>query len=273
MVIGKVNLFTLEDRELLRNIRELYQYRAIIWSLVGRELKARYRGSMLGLLWTLLNPLFMMGIYVLVFSIYMRIGMENYASFLLCGLIPWLWFCSSMNEGATSIVTGGSLITKALFPPQILPAVKVLSNMVNFFLSLPILLFFLLLKKVELGLPLLVFPAVVILQLIFTMGLVMMISALNVHFRDVQHIISNFLTLWFFLCPIIYPLSLVPEKLRFCIFLNPMGLLTMVYQDIFFFKKIPEVWQGGVLLVVSLLAFSLGNRVFNRYRDGFAEEV
>ncbi|MFN3476545.1 MAG: ABC transporter permease, partial [Candidatus Methylomirabilales bacterium] len=111
---------------MIANLRELYAYRTLIWSLVVRDLKARYRGSILGFLWTFLNPLLLMATYTLVFSVYIRIEMEKYTAFLLVGLLPWIWFSSSLLMGSTSIVEGGSLIKKVFFPPQVLPTVTVL---------------------------------------------------------------------------------------------------------------------------------------------------
>src|SRR5262249_1676807 len=131
--------------------RELLSYRVLIQTLVMRDLKGRYRGSALGLLWTLLNPLLYMAVYALVFSVYMRMAIEHYAVFLLSGLLPWIWFASSLMMGTTSIIEGGSLIKKVFLPPQVLPTVTVISNFANFLLSLPLLFGMLLLFGVTPG--------------------------------------------------------------------------------------------------------------------------
>src|SRR5262245_22201693 len=124
---------------MLNTFREFFVYRALIQALVMRDLKARYRGSMLGLLWTLLNPLLHMGIYALVFSVYLRVQTELYAVFLLCGLLPWMWLSSSLLMGSTAIIEGGGLLRKVFFPPQILPAVTVAAHFVNFLIGVPLL--------------------------------------------------------------------------------------------------------------------------------------
>ncbi len=125
---------------MLRNFRELYQYRGLLFSLVQRELKARYRGSVLGFFWTFLNPTFQMLVYALLFSVYMRQRLENYTYFMFVGLLPWNWFSSSLSGGASSISDRRDLMTKVRFPAQVLPATVVVTNLCNFLLSLPLML-------------------------------------------------------------------------------------------------------------------------------------
>jgi len=126
------------------NFSVFYKYRELIVSLVSKELKSRYRGSVLGMLWTFLNPLLLLLVYAVVFSVYMRIEMENYSVFMFSGLLPWVWFSSSLIEGSNSIAASGNLITKSMFPAEILPVIKVLSNLFNYIFSLPLLLAFML---------------------------------------------------------------------------------------------------------------------------------
>ena len=254
-------------------LKDWYQYRALIGGLVNKDLKLRYRGSVLGFLWSFLNPLLLMAVYALVFFFYLRIDMDNYAVFLFCGLLPWIWFSSSLMEGSTAIIGGGSLVTKSMLPPHILPMVKVLSNLMNFLFSLPILLVFMLAFGVPVKVTVLVLPVIMLVQLFFTVGLVMILSALTVHFRDLQHVIANLLTLWFFVSPILYPLSVIPEKFRFTVNINPMGLLAQAYQNIFFYHHYP-VWKHLlVVLLISAVIFMIGVRIFDHYRDTFAEEI
>src|SRR5215813_10628697 len=123
---------------MLRNLRELYQYRALLWSLTLRELKARYRGSVLGFLWTFLNPTLLMIAYALVFGVFMKQQLESYVFFLFIGLLPWIFFSTSVGAGASSISDRRDLLTKVRFPAQVLPATVVGTNLVNFLLSLPL---------------------------------------------------------------------------------------------------------------------------------------
>lgn len=255
------------------HVRELYKYRALIASLVSKELKGRYRGSLLGMCWTFLNPLLLMAVYALVFAVYMRIEMEHYTVYMLAGLLPWLWFSASLTEGMSSITASGDLLTKSLFPAQVLPATKVVANLVNFILSLPMLLIFIFIYRIGLGSALFYLPAVVFVQFLFTVGLVYMFSAVNVRFRDVQHILANVLLLWFFLCPVIYPLKLIPEQYRFTFYLNPMAVLISGYQDIFIYNRVPDPRALGIVLILSLAILYLGIQVFERRKEYFAEEI
>jgi ABC-type polysaccharide/polyol phosphate export permease len=187
------------------NLAALPRYRGLIQSLVARELKARYRGSALGMFWSFGNPLLLLLVYSIVFKYFQppRTDIQPYALFLCCGLLPWTWFASSLNESANSLVAGGNLIKKVLFPAEILPIVSVLANMVQFLIGLPILVGFLIYYAYfdpsaavtpHVGLhfaELVWLPVVVLVQLVLTMGLAFVLSALTVHFRDIRDILSN----------------------------------------------------------------------------------
>jgi len=255
------------------NIKELYRCRVLVISLVIREVKLRYQGSVLGFFWTFLSPFLLMCVYTVVFSVFLRINIENYPVFLFCGLLPWAWFSTSILDGADSIIRGGELITRVLFPPQVLPTVTVFSNLINFVLSLPILFLFLLLFKIKIATSLIALPIVMIIQAVFTMGVVLMVSALNVHFRDVQHILGNLIIMWFFATPIIYPSTSIPVRLRFIIYVNPMGTLIKAYQDILFYQHFPNWVLLGIAFCSGVVMFFFGNLIFNRYREFFPEEV
>ena len=255
------------------HIDTLYKYRELIANLVGKDLKARYRGSAMGMMWTFLNPLLLLLVYALVFSVYMRVQVQNYAVFVFSGLLPWIWFSSSLLDWVNSITASGALITKSMFPAEILPMVKVIANMVNYLFSLPLLLIFMVVYGVPITLSVMWLPLIAFAQLLFTIGLVYVFSALNVRFRDVQHILNNFLVLWFFLCPIIYPISQTPEKWRFTFYLNPMATLSIAYQDIFVSGKTPNLVMLLALLVVGLAITLFGFSQFDRYKESFAEEI
>ncbi len=250
------------------------RYRVLLFSLVGRHLKSRYRGSVLGFLWTLLNPLGLMLVYTLVFKFYIRFSeVPNYTIFLFCGLLPWLWLSTSLAEGASSIVSGGALITKAMFPAELLPAVAVVTNLINFLLSLPLLFIFMLIGGVEFHLTILFLPILIIVQLFFLLGLSLLLSAVNVKYRDVQHLLGNLLTFLFFLTPVIYPSSVVPDKFRFTMDYNPFALFTIFYHNLILDGVIPPLSLLLYATCFSVIAMMLGLRIFNRYRESFAEAL
>ena len=264
---------------MLHNLEQLLRYRALIQSLVARELKARYRGSVLGFFWSFVNPLLLLLIYTFVFTVVLPglhpEELEPFAVFMFCGILPWAWFSSSLLEASNVLIAGGNLIRKVLFPAEVLPIVTVLAGLVHFFLGLPILAAFLIYN----GRPILTsdlawFPAIVLVQLVLTLGLALMLSALTVHFRDVRDLLSNLLTLWFFATPIIYPLSQAPPNVRWLLNLNPFTHLAVAYQEVLF-KSGPFTEWPRLLAVAagSLVVLALGYVVFDRLRDTLAEEV
>lgn len=258
---------------MLAHLRELYRCRVLIGTLVARELRARYRGSFLGFLWSFLNPLLLMLVYVLVFAVYLRVPMEHYAVFLFTGLLPWLWFSTSLGHATGVIVGSGGLVKRVLFPAEILPLVSVLSNLVNLLLSLPLLFVFLLFFGIRPGPTLAYLPLLLALQLLLTVGLALPLSALNVLLRDVEQILSNGLVLLFFLSPVLYPVSMVPTPLRPLYFLNPVSGLIEGYQRVVFFGREPHWIHLAMVTVCAGVVFWSGYLIFDRLRDSLAEEV
>ena len=266
---------------MLHNLAQLPRYRGLIQSLVARELKARYRGSVLGFFWSFINPLLLLLVYSFVFTYVMPASQDAritpYALFMFCGILPWTWFAASLMESAGVLISGGNLIKKVLFPAEVLPIVTVLANMVHFFFGLVILAGFLIWYRRPLQLSeLALFPLVVLVQLILTTGFALLLSALTVHFRDIRDILSNLLTFWFFGTPIIYPYFLFPETawqgklLR----LNPFTHLAITYQEILFFEgPVGHLKWLLVLGAISIVFFLFGYFIFDRLRDSFAEEV
>ena len=284
------------------NLATLVRYRGLIRSLVARELTARYRGSVLGFFWSFVNPLMLLSIYSFVFTqiLQNKDDIQPYALFMFCGLLPWTWFSSSLNEAAGSLISGSNLIRKVLFPAEVLPIVSVLANLVHFFLGLLILAaFFVGLKYTPDWGDLIWLPLVVVIQLIFTAGLALALAALTVHFRDIRDLLSNLLTFWFFATPIIYYYDgLAVRKWKWLFNLNPFFHLSVSYQEILFFHpesaaaraaqglppvpailSIPSPFIEGHLYwllvfgVISVGVFLAGYWLFDRLRDSFAEVV
>jgi lipopolysaccharide transport system permease protein len=252
---------------------DLYRHRFLIWQLVLRDIRARYRGSFFGFLWTFMNPLIQMLIYTLVFSFYMRINMEKYPAFLFCGLIPWTWVSSSVERGMHSIVHSGSLVTKAMLPPHVLPTTMNLSNFVNFIFTLPLLILFLLLFKVYPGLTIFFIVILFVIQFIMLQGVSLIVATLTVYFRDLLHVIPNLLLFIFFGTPIIYPLSMVPEKFRIFVLLNPFTPLIASYQNSLFFKNPPPLFYLLYSALWAIFLFILGVYLFEKFRDELPELI
>ena len=261
------------------NLANLFRYRGLIQSLVVRELKARYRGSVLGFFWSFINPLLLLLVYTFVFTVILPNdvkGLQPYALFMFCGLLPWNWFSSSLTEASGSLIAGGNLIKKVLFPAEVLPIVSVLANMVHFFLGLLILLAFLIGYRhwPDPG-DLVWFPIAVTVQLIFTAALGLILAALTVHFRDIRDLLANLLQLWFFATPIIYYWR-QENVMRFkpLFDLNPFTHLAISYQEILFFPGPFGHWKWlAALGAGSIALFLAAYWLFDRLRDSFAEAV
>ena len=265
---------------MLANLQQVFRYRALVSSLVARELKARYRGSVLGFFWTFANPLLLLGIYTFVFTVVMPTSrggarLEPYALFLLCGILPWTWFQTSLLESCTVLVAGGNLIRKVLFPAEILPIVTVLTGLVNYALSLLILAAFLAYygRPVSVG-ELAWLPIIVLVQLTFTLGLALLVSSLTVHFRDLRDLVGNLMTLWFWGTPIIYSLSQAPERFHGVLMMNPLTHLMVAYQSVLFLDGPFDGWRNLLWLGAgSIVLLAMAYFVFDRLRDTLAEEV
>ncbi len=259
---------------MIRNLRELWQYRALLWNLTQRELKARYRGSALGFLWTFVNPLLLMGVYGLVFGIVQKSNIPHFTYFIFVGLLPWLWFSTSVGSGASTISDRRDLLTKVRFPAQVLPTTVVGTNLINYLLSLPLMVGLGGLVGIWPDVHALAFPLVLLVQLVLTLGVTFVVSALNVRFRDLQHIVANVLTLWFFITPVLYIPNAVPEPYRrLYLIANPMAVIITSYQGIFYEHRWPH-WRALTIVAFgSVMLLVLAAQVFESRREEFAELI
>jgi ABC-type polysaccharide/polyol phosphate export permease len=276
--------------KLINNFKDIYKYRVLIQSLVSRELKARYRGTVLGFLWSFINPLLLMIIYSIVFGFIIgpRIPAFGgspvlYALFLFCGVLPWTWFAAASIESANVLMIQGNLIKKILFPAEILPVVVLSSNFIHFLFGVPILLLGKLLTVLFIpnapgfSIYLVFLPLVMLVQFVFSLGFGLLLSALTVHFRDIKDILANMLTFWFFATPIIYPMTfpIIQKSALFRTFLNlnPMTHIMIGYQNTVFYGEMIRWKKLSVTLLVGLVLVIIGYYVFDKLRDSFPEEV
>jgi ABC-type polysaccharide/polyol phosphate export permease len=261
----------------------LLHFRGLLLTLTARELKARYRGSLLGFLWSLVNPLLLLAVYTLVFDVVFENragGAEPYAVFLLCGLFPWIWFSGALLEGTVSLSANAGLLRKAVFPAEVLPVVSVLATLTHYLLALPVLLAAVAFARVVLGHPvggwgILLLPAALLLQLPFVTGLALALAALNVHFKDVRDLLANLLTLAFFLTPVLYPLETVAavRPLALLVGANPVTPFIRLHQELLFFGRIPApaLWLQAAGL--ALIAWAIGAWLFARLSRTLVEAV
>ena len=259
---------------LVEELREAVRHRDLLVLLVQKDLKVKYKGTALGFVWSLLNPLLMMIVYTVVFSILVRFQVHNYPIFLLSGLLPWNAFSLSMQAASVSLITNANLVRRVHFPLEFLPLASVISGLVNLVMSFGVLVAFALVFRQHLGLPLLMLPALVLLQLVFTSGVCLCLSALLVYFRDIEYLIGIGLTAFFFLTPVIYPLSAVSNsRFGFLLNFNPMTWLITSYQAVWH----DDMWPNPTFLLAmtagSIAMLMFGRWVFRRLQGRFAEEV
>jgi lipopolysaccharide transport system permease protein len=269
---------------MLASLRDLYRHRALIGVLTARELKARYRGSVLGFFWSLLNPLLMLAVYTVVFQVLFpnrALSTRPYALFLFTGLLPWTWLAGGLTDAAASLPTHGALLKKILFPAEVLPTVAVLAQGVHFLLALPVLLAALIAgaagafgTRIPLGLPLVQVPILLVLQGVFLLGAGFFLAALTVHFRDVRDILGTVLSLWFFATPVLYSLrDVTSPRLLAALRWNPAAPLFDAWHDALFYGRWVDAKTLGTATLVSFAAFAAGYALFDRLRDSYAEAV
>jgi len=256
-------------------LRDLPRYREMLFGIVRRELRGRYRGSLLGFLWTFLNPLLMLLVYTLVFSVVLRASVPQYSFslYLFTGLLPWLFLSGSLLSSTTLVRSNANLIKKIRFPRLVLPIALVATNLANLLLSVPILAAGMLLERVPATWTMLyALPLLAVLS-VFALGATMLLSALAVPFRDLEHILSIVVTAWFYLTPIVYTLDLVPEALRPWFALNPLAPLIAGFQDCLLYGRAPA-WGGLLYACVAAGALLVaGYFTYDRLQRRFAEDL
>ena len=275
---------------MLTRLNELLRYRELIENLVMRDLKVRYKGSVLGFLWSLLNPLLLMVVFTVVFTLLApNAAIPKFPAFLLCALLPWNFFSSSMVGAVNSIVGNGHLIKKVYFPREILPISAVMSSFANFVLALPVLFLFLALFRIPFTVWLVYLPVIMAVQVVFVIGVALLLATLNVYYRDTAVILEVLLQAWFFLTPIFYPAEIVPEwrtilgialpVRRLTYILNPMASIVASYRSVLYgftngAPPAPPAWDFFSRTVVTAIACLLiGYAVFIRHSRRFGEEV
>ncbi len=276
---------------MLARARQSVNYRDLLYNLVVRDLKVRYKHSVLGFFWSLLNPLLLMGVFTFVFTALLpRDQRPAFHIFFLCALLPWNWCATSVSGTLGSIVNNGHLIKKVYFPREMLPVSVVLSNMINYLLSLPALFLFMIFLRA--GLPdsafsgscshvclnahLMWLPLLILSQALFLMGLGFLLSALNVFFRDTSVLVEVGLSAWFFLTPIIYDAKTVAGQFaNWMFYLNPMASIIANYRDIFYYNapESPDLVFMMRTLIECAVIFVLGYLFFMRTSRAFGEEV
>jgi ABC-type polysaccharide/polyol phosphate export permease len=251
-------------------IRETYKYRELIWALALKELKIRYKRSTLGFLWALLNPAFLMLILSLVFSTIARnSGIQYYSIFLMSMLLPWTFFAQTLSYAADSIVGNGALIKKVRLPKLVFPMAALVSNIINFLLSLIPLVLLIAGLRFPLHWTWVYLPVPMLGLTMFALGLGFLAAAMNVFYRDVTHIIQIVLTGWFYFTPILFSLDFIAPGHRWIFRLNPVVYVMNGFRLSIYYGLLPKWPSVAASLVFGFVALLIGFGVFRRYQDTF----
>ncbi|PZD96381.1 ABC transporter permease [Paenibacillus sambharensis] len=258
---------------MVNTFKEVKAYRQMLISTIRKELRSRYKGSFLGFLWTFVNPVLQLTIYSIVFPLLLRNNQENYPMFLFVALLPWIYFTTSVQISTTSIVGNANLVKKIYFPRIILPLSVIGTNLMNYIFGLIIVFPALLITGVSLTWHVLWLPLVLLVETIFILSISLIFSALYVRFRDLEHIVSILVMVWFYLTPIVFPIDIFPAKVEEAMHYNPMVPIINSFRDVLLYGRAPE-WSsllysaavGIVLIIVGLITFK-------RCEKSFAEEL
>lgn len=263
-------LYVISERKNLKPyFMKLYTYRSLLYQFIRRDFRAKYKRSVLGILWTVLNPLLTMLVLTVVFSTIFRFDIPNFPVYLLSGQVVFAFYSEATSMAMNSILGGGGMIKKVYIPKYILPISTVLSSLVNFLLSLIALLFVMLVTGVPFHWTILLVPIPILFILLFSMGIGLILSAAVVFFRDVNYLYGILLTALYYFTPIFYPISIIPDKFRFLISLNPMFHFVEYFRTVAIYGGIPSLWQNVVCLILAFISLAIGLYVFYKKQDRF----
>ena len=253
--------------------KKIYNYRELLKTNVKKEIRGRYKNSILGVMWSFLNPLLQLAVYAIIFGALLAGGDPTYHIYICVALIPWTYFTTAITQSAFTIIGNGDIIKKVYFPREILPISVVTSGAVNFIISTIIILIFLLSSGLGITKYIILYPVILLIQYILLIGIAFIVSSITVYFRDLEHIIGVILMAAFYGTPIVYKLEQLPANLQVLMKLNPMTHLINAYRDIFYYQQMPSIKILGILLVIALGLTVIGYFIFKKLQKGFAEEL
>lgn len=255
-------------------IKKLYEYRELLKSNIKKEIRGKYKGSFLGVLWSFVNPLLSALVYAIVFPYVLKTGQDNYVVFIILGIIPWNFFITTIAQGTTTVLQNAGIIKKVYFPREILPISVATSGLVNFLISCIIMFLFVIFSGIGLSPYILFLPLVILTQYILSLGIIFITSAVNVYVRDAEYIITFLLNMLFYATPVLYSSSIFEgTAIETLINLNPMNHIITCYRDILFYKSQPHFKRLLFVFVASSILLWVGIKIFKKLEKGFAEEV
>lgn len=257
---------------IMRIFKELYRYRELLKNNIKKEIRGKYKGSWLGIVWTFLNPLLMLLVYSLVFPYILRVNVEHYTIFMMVALVPWTFFTTAVQTGTGSVVANGNILKKVYFPREIIPISVVTSALINFLITCIIMVIFILVSGIGFSVHCLLFPVIVLLQYIITLAITFVLSAITVYIRDVDHFVSIIIMLAFYVTPIVYKSDMLPKKFEWAMKINPMAQIIEAYRAILYNHTMPDMSMLLIWGVIGILMLIIGYLVFKKLEKRFVEE-
>ena len=251
----------------------LYNYRELLKSNVKKEIRGKYKGSFLGVLWSFINPLLTVLVYAIVFPYILRVKQENYLIFLIVGVIPWNFFVTVVQQGTTTIMANENIIKKVFFPREILPISVAVSALINFFISCIIVAAFVIGSGIGIHHYVILLPLIAIIQFMLSLGIIFILSAVNVYVRDTEYIVNFLTTMLFYGTPVLYSLSMFKGNMSKLLALNPMTHIIEAYRSILYYQKWPDFNSLFIVTIFSAIIMIFGYLIFRKLEKGFAEEL
>ena len=257
----------------MKIFKDLCNYRELLKTSIKKDIGGKYKHSLLGVLWSFLNPLLQIAVYALIFPMIMKNEIPNYTVYMVCGLIPWNFFVTAVNRSSFIMIENGNILKKVYFPREILPISLVTSEAINFIISSLIILAFTIIKGINLTWVVIWYPIVLIVQYIVILAISFIVSSITVYFRDLQHFLGIFLQLLFYATPIVYALDAIPEQVQWILKVNPMTYIIEAYRAIFYDTTMPDIKVLAIVFVIGVVGLIVGYIIFNRLQRKFAEEL
>ena len=251
----------------------IYNYRELLKSNVKKEIRGRYKNSILGVLWSFLNPLLQLAVYSIIFGALLAGSDNTYHIYICVALIPWTYFTTAISQSSFTVIGNADIIKKVYFPREILPISVVTSGAVNFIISTLIILAFVLVAGMGISKYIILYPLILLIQYILLLGIGFIVSSITVYVRDLEHIIGIVLMAAFYGTPIVYKLEQLPQNLQILMQLNPMTHLINAYRDIFYYQQLPDMKALSILLVLSIGLTIIGYFIFKQLQKGFVEQL
>lgn len=255
-------------------VKELYAYREMLFSLIKRDLRGKYKGSVLGFFWTFLNPFLQLCVYTILFSVILRSEIEKYYLFLFVALVPWMFFNMCLSGGTNVIFSQQDLVKKIYFPREILPLAYVTSNFINMLLTFIVIFGVVLFSGIGINIKCLLYlPGIMIIEYVLCLGITFLFSALTVYFRDLTQIMGIVSMAWMYMTPVLYSFDGIPVKLKKFFVLNPMTSIILAYRDILYYKRNPEVLTLLNAVIMGIFFLVIGFITFVKLKKHFVEEL